>query len=109
VLSRFHLALSLRRPLQCYHKFYAVDVESPHNAILGRPWLHIMKVVPSTYHHLVQYPTPTGMIDIRGDQAAATTISTVAQKKSGWRSKIARATLEEILPEEKKLKLIDVE
>ena len=49
------------------------------------------------------------MIDIRGDQAAATTISTVAQKKSGWRSKIARATLEEILPEEKKLKLIDVE
>ena len=36
-------------------KFYVVDVESSHNAILGRPWLHLMKVVPSTYHQLVQY------------------------------------------------------
>ena len=33
-----------------------VDMESPYNAILGRPWLH-MQVVPSTYHQLVQCPS----------------------------------------------------
>ena len=39
---------------------------SIHNAILGRPWLHMIKVVLS--NQLLQYPTPTGMADIRGDQ-----------------------------------------
>jgi len=64
-------------------EFYVVDVESPHNAILKRSWLYMMKVVPSTYHQLVQYPTPTGTTDIRGDQAISKTISTITRKKSG--------------------------
>ena len=34
-------------------EFYVVDVESLHNAILGRPWLHMLKTVSSTYHQLV--------------------------------------------------------
>jgi len=30
--------------------FLVVDKKAPFNAILGRPWLHAMKTVPSTYH-----------------------------------------------------------
>ena len=37
-------------PYNIITEFYMVDVESPDNAILGRPWVHMMKVVPSTYH-----------------------------------------------------------
>jgi len=48
-------------------EFYVVDVESPHNVIIRRPWLYMMKVVSSTCHQLVWNPTPTGTADIRGD------------------------------------------
>jgi len=70
-------------PYNVITEFYLVDVESLHNTTLRRPWLYMMKFVPSTYHQLVWYPTPTGTTDIRGDEAAAKTISVVAQKKSG--------------------------
>ena len=40
-------------PYNVILEFYVVDIESPHNAILGRPWLYMMKVVSSTYHQLV--------------------------------------------------------
>ncbi|RVW51202.1 hypothetical protein CK203_084676 [Vitis vinifera] len=29
---------------------------SPFNVILGRTWLHYMKVIPSTYHQMVSFP-----------------------------------------------------
>ena len=48
-----------------------VDAPSAYNMIVGRPWLHSMKAVPSTYHQKVKYPTATGVDEIRGDQAAA--------------------------------------
>ncbi|XP_070035356.1 uncharacterized protein [Nicotiana tomentosiformis] len=38
---------------------------------MGRPWLHEMKVVPSTYHQLLKFPTPEGIKHIRGDHPAA--------------------------------------
>ena len=47
-------------PYNIIMEFYMVDVESPHNAILERLWHHMMKLVPSTYHQLVWYPSPTG-------------------------------------------------
>ena len=80
----------------------------PHNAILARPWLYMMKDVPSTYHQIVRYPTLTGTADIRGDQAGARTILSVAQKRSGWKPKTARAVPEEIFLE-KKLILVATE
>jgi len=65
-------------------EFYVVDMESPHNAILERPWLHIMKVIPS-HPHITdgQYPTLIETADIRGDQTMSRTISAIAGKKSG--------------------------
>jgi len=103
------LLLPIRaNPYNVIMEFYVVGVESPHNAIFKRSWLHMMKAVPSTYHQLVRYPTPTGTTDIKGDQAATRTISAVAHK-SGWKSKIAKAVFEESLLERKKLKQIATE
>ena len=92
-------------PYSIITEFYVVDVASIHNAILRRPWLHIMKDVPSTYHR-VWNPTPSGMADIRGDHTMSRTISVVARKKLGWRSITTKAVSEEKLPERKKHKLI---
>jgi len=40
-------------PIRTTSLRYVIDVASPHNAILGRPWIHAMKVVPSSYHQLL--------------------------------------------------------
>ncbi|KAL6347244.1 hypothetical protein AAG906_013680 [Vitis piasezkii] len=35
-----------------------VDDLSPYNAIMGRAWLHKMKVIPYTYHQMDSFPLP---------------------------------------------------
>ena len=52
-------------------EFLVVDIDSPYQAILGRGWLHVMKVVPSTYHQKLKYVTERGVMEIHGDQAMA--------------------------------------
>lgn len=42
-------------------KFYVVDPSSSYNVILGRPCIHSMKVVTSTYHKSVKFPTKWGV------------------------------------------------
>ncbi|XP_074297674.1 uncharacterized protein LOC141628425 [Silene latifolia] len=42
-------------------KYLVIDGPSTYNVILGRPWLHLMKAVPSTYHQCVKFPTPWGV------------------------------------------------
>lgn len=34
-------------------KFLVVDAPSSYNAIMGRPWIHEMKAVPSTHHQVI--------------------------------------------------------
>ncbi|KAJ9547608.1 hypothetical protein OSB04_020151 [Centaurea solstitialis] len=36
-------------------KFNVIDYQSAYNAILGRPWIHDMKAVPSTYHQKIKF------------------------------------------------------
>ncbi|XP_074377880.1 uncharacterized protein LOC141719400 [Apium graveolens] len=38
--------------------FCIIDVNSAYNIIMGRPWIHNLKVVPSTYHKVLKFPTP---------------------------------------------------
>ena len=45
--------------------FSVVENLGPYNAILGRAWLHAMKVVPSTYHQTVSYLTEAGQVDLQ--------------------------------------------
>ncbi|XP_048613371.1 uncharacterized protein LOC106416835 [Brassica napus] len=49
-------------------KFLVVDCDSSYNIILGRPWIHGMGAVPSTFHQMMKFPTLWGIKAIRGDQ-----------------------------------------
>ena len=49
-------------------QFSVVEDLSPFNAILGRTWLHYMKAIPSTYHHMVSFLTENGQNDLYGSQ-----------------------------------------
>jgi hypothetical protein len=52
-------------------EFFVLNAFSPYNAILGRSWLHRIGAVPSTLHQHLRFPTPQGVMEIRGDQLAA--------------------------------------
>ncbi|XP_028122747.1 uncharacterized protein LOC114319881 [Camellia sinensis] len=49
-------------------EFTVIDTPSPYNVILGRQWLHAIRVVPSTLHQLLRFPTEHGIEKVRGDQ-----------------------------------------
>ena len=51
--------------------FLVVEDLVPYNAIVGRSWLHAMKVVPSTYHQMISYLTSDGQVDLLSSQLAA--------------------------------------
>jgi len=49
-------------------EFTVVDLPMPFDAIVGRPWLHQMRAVPSVYHQCVKFMSPTGETTILGSQ-----------------------------------------
>ena len=61
-------------------KFCVIDCLSCCNIILGRPWIHEMKAVPSTYHQCVKLPTPWGVVKINSDQQEAKNYYTSSMK-----------------------------
>ncbi|XP_016494028.1 uncharacterized protein LOC107813291 [Nicotiana tabacum] len=48
--------------------FEVVHGDMGYNIIVSKPWLYEIKVVPSTYHQLMKFPTPEGIKQIKGDQ-----------------------------------------
>lgn len=50
--------------------FIVVNAFSLYIAILVRPWIHAIRVMPSTLHLKVKFPTKQGIIVIKGDQNA---------------------------------------
>jgi hypothetical protein len=61
-------------------KFCVIDTLSCCNVILGRPWIHDMKAVPSTYHQCVKLPSPWGIVKIESDQQEAKDCYTSSMK-----------------------------
>ncbi|KAF2554830.1 hypothetical protein F2Q68_00016449 [Brassica cretica] len=57
--------------LELKTKFTVVDHPMPFDAIVGRPWLHQMRAVPSVYHQCVKFLSPTGEKTILGSQKQA--------------------------------------
>ena len=57
-------------PVTLNIQFSVVQDLSPFNVILGRTWLHYMKVIPSTYHQMVSFLTNDGQVDLYGSQLA---------------------------------------
>ncbi|KAF8102765.1 hypothetical protein N665_0195s0002 [Sinapis alba] len=43
-------------------KFSVINTKTQYNAILGMPWLHMMKEVPSTCHQCVKFSTKEGTV-----------------------------------------------
>ena len=41
-------------PIVALMRFHVIDSAIPYHALLGRPWLHRHKLVPSTYHQCVK-------------------------------------------------------
>ncbi|XP_074266814.1 uncharacterized protein LOC141590102 [Silene latifolia] len=41
-------------------RYLVIDGPSTYNMILGGPWIHEMKAIPSTYHQSLKFPTPWG-------------------------------------------------
>ncbi|XP_026384339.1 uncharacterized protein LOC113279911 [Papaver somniferum] len=61
--------ITMRIPLKSIFTeivFCVVDVESPYNALIGRPWLHIILGVDSTFHQCIKFALPQGVGIIRG-------------------------------------------
>jgi len=59
-------------PYNVITEFYVLDIEFLYNTIFRRPWIHIMRAVSSIDHQLLKYLTPSGMVNMRVDQAMAT-------------------------------------
>ena len=47
-------------------KFAVLDNPSTYNIILGRPWIHKMRAVPSTFHQVIKFPTKWGVKEVKG-------------------------------------------
>ena len=61
-------------------KFLVINTLSSYNMILGRPWIHEMKAIPSTYHQVIKFPTRWGIQEIRGDPREAKECYKIALK-----------------------------
>ncbi|XP_021774599.1 uncharacterized protein LOC110738496 [Chenopodium quinoa] len=61
-------------------KFLVIDTLSSYNMILGRPWIHEMRAIPSTYHQVIKFPTRWGIQEIKGDPKEAKECYKVALK-----------------------------
>ncbi len=51
--------------------FLVVNLPSAYNAIIGRPTLNALRVVTSTFHLKLKFPTSNEVGEIYGDQQAA--------------------------------------
>ncbi|XP_028080286.1 uncharacterized protein LOC114281893 [Camellia sinensis] len=49
-------------------EFTIINTPFLYNNILGRPWLHAMRDIPSTLHQLLRFPAEQGIKEVRGDQ-----------------------------------------
>ena len=61
-------------------QFLVVEGLSSFNTIMGRTWLHGMKVILSTYHQMVSYLIEDGQINLYGSQLAARQCYQVARE-----------------------------
>ncbi|XP_026451301.1 uncharacterized protein LOC113351555 [Papaver somniferum] len=91
--------VTMRIPLKSISSeivFCVVDVESPYNSLIGRPWLHGILGVASTFHQCIKFPLPQGIGVIRGDLIEGKTCHEIdvdkceerASKRRNWKHQI---------------------
>ena len=66
------VALSIKAgPVTQQVLFSIVEDLGPYNAIMGWAWPHSIKVIPLTYHQMVNYLTNAGQVDLLSSQLIA--------------------------------------
>ncbi|XP_075091616.1 uncharacterized protein LOC142171811 [Nicotiana tabacum] len=48
--------------------FHIMNQDTTYNAIIGKPWIHTMRVIPSSLYQVIKFPTPWEIFSIRGEQ-----------------------------------------
>ena len=72
VIPKGHIRLSVQTDSYVVEvDFIVVDAFSPYTAIMGRPWLHFLGAVFSTFHQKVKYPLGNQVLEILGSQFMA--------------------------------------
>ncbi|XP_059281163.1 uncharacterized protein LOC132034832 [Lycium ferocissimum] len=51
-------------------KFYVTEGDMGYNALLGRPWIHLIRAVPSTMHQVLKFSTLEGIKIVCGEKQA---------------------------------------
>ena len=93
-------------------KFSVIRAKAPYNAILGTPWLHSMKAIPSTYHQCVKFPVKYGTTQtIRGDQRAARELLIAAVKLQQSPSLVNAVTkpIHKIYPQKEEIREVPID
>ncbi|XP_070013312.1 uncharacterized protein [Nicotiana sylvestris] len=54
-------------PVEFTMEFQVVDVAVPYNLLLGQPWIHTAKAVPSTLHQMVKFEWDREEIVVHGE------------------------------------------
>ncbi|KAJ9541934.1 hypothetical protein OSB04_028440 [Centaurea solstitialis] len=78
-------------------KFNVIDCQSAYNAILGRPWIHEMKVVPSTYHQKIKFPSPWGIQEVLNVDPTFKPIKQKHRKFAPERNKVINDEVDNLL------------
>jgi len=60
-----------------YTMFHVIEGNMRYNALLGRPWIHSMRAVPSTLRHMMKFPTKDGVKVVYGENHASREMSAV--------------------------------
>ncbi|XP_016497998.1 uncharacterized protein LOC107816771 [Nicotiana tabacum] len=87
--SRESTLLVLAGGIMLETTFHIMDHATAYNAIVGRPWIHPIRAVPSSLYQLIKFPTPWGIFSIWGEQRTsgkccciALDNTTIQQKKT---------------------------
>jgi len=59
--------------------FHIMNQETTYNTIIGRPWIHAIRAVPSSFYQVIKFPTPWGIFSIRGEPRTAQECYRIAQ------------------------------
>ena len=56
--------------------FQVMDINPSYNCLLGRPWIHMVKAVPSTLHQKVKFMVEEQLINVVAEDDIVTTLTT---------------------------------
>ena len=62
-------------------RFLIVDAPSAYNILLGRPFLNVIRAIPSAYHMVIKFPTTNGVGMVRGNQRISKECYSASMKK----------------------------